>query len=378
MANQNLLNEIAQLTDNRVQLEKVLASLPGDNYSQEEIKSVLNSLKAKVKADYQRLDADLGKNQESINIAIDKFTPLIDDLSNSLILWNKNKESKTSLEKEVAGLTEKVSVIQKSQSDSSAFYDGEIQKIHQKISDEYSRFNNSSVVPSNPVGGLLDSPTYIQEIINDFTAARNNADSRNKHWESQRQYWVSEYQKFAKAGKWDQAKYSDGQKDLAIQRRDIFADFLTRFNNVIDTLTILKGVSQANNSYISNGVKSSQFDAYKANIQNASRIYSTDLVNLYQGIVDKINNQKEKGLIDVQENITKYIQNREVFVYKENAKLQGDILQKLLNDSTSNSLDSVKNDLIAAHQQVIQRLRYPCGTANPLFNSVMPILYVPD
>jgi hypothetical protein len=26
----------------------------------------------------------------------------------------------------------------------------------------------------------------------------------------------------------------------------------------------------------------------------------------------------------------------------------------------------------------IQRLRYPCGTANPLFNSVMPILYVPD
>jgi uncharacterized membrane protein len=28
--------------------------------------------------------------------------------------------------------------------------------------------------------------------------------------------------------------------------------------------------------------------------------------------------------------------------------------------------------------QKIQRLRYPCGTANPLFNSVMPILYVPD
>jgi hypothetical protein len=27
---------------------------------------------------------------------------------------------------------------------------------------------------------------------------------------------------------------------------------------------------------------------------------------------------------------------------------------------------------------MIQRLRYPCGTANPLFNSVMPILYVPD
>jgi two-component system, cell cycle response regulator len=26
----------------------------------------------------------------------------------------------------------------------------------------------------------------------------------------------------------------------------------------------------------------------------------------------------------------------------------------------------------------VQRLRYPCGTANPLFNSVMPILYVPD
>jgi hypothetical protein len=26
----------------------------------------------------------------------------------------------------------------------------------------------------------------------------------------------------------------------------------------------------------------------------------------------------------------------------------------------------------------LQRLRYPCGTANPLFNSVMPILYVPD
>ena len=74
MANQkNLLNEIAQLTDNRVQLEKVLASLPGDNYSQEEIKSVLDDLKAQAKAAYQRLDADLGKNQESINIAIDKF-----------------------------------------------------------------------------------------------------------------------------------------------------------------------------------------------------------------------------------------------------------------------------------------------------------------
>jgi hypothetical protein len=27
---------------------------------------------------------------------------------------------------------------------------------------------------------------------------------------------------------------------------------------------------------------------------------------------------------------------------------------------------------------LLQRLRYPCGTANPLFNSVMPILYVPD
>ena len=43
MANQNLLNQITQLTDNRVQLEKVLASLPGDNYSQEEIKSVFNT-----------------------------------------------------------------------------------------------------------------------------------------------------------------------------------------------------------------------------------------------------------------------------------------------------------------------------------------------
>ena len=111
------------------------------------------------------MDADLGLNQEAINIAIDKFTPLIDDLSNSLNLWNKNKESKTTLEKEEAGLNEKVIAIQKSQSDSSAFYEGEIQKINQKISDEYSRFNNSSVVPSNPVGGLLDSPTYIQEII---------------------------------------------------------------------------------------------------------------------------------------------------------------------------------------------------------------------
>ncbi|QEI41539.1 hypothetical protein BMF77_02130 [Dolichospermum sp. UHCC 0315A] len=353
MANQNLLNEIAQLTDNRVQLEKVLASLPGDNYSQEEIKSVLDDLKAQAKADYQRLDADLGKNQESINIAIDKFTPLIDDLSNSLTLWNKNKESKTTLEKEEAGLNEKVIAIQKSQSDSSAFYEGEIQKINQKISDEYSRFNNSSVVPSNPIGGLLDFPTYIQEIIDGFNAARNNADSRNKHWESQRQYWVSEYQKFAAKKQWTQASSALEQRDLAIQRRDIFADFLNRFNNVVNTLTILKGVSQANDSYISNGVKPSQFDAYKANIQNASRIYSTDLVNLYQGIVDKINNQKEKGLIDVQENITKYIQNREVFVYKENANLQGDILQKLLNDSTSNSLDSVKNDLIAAHQKVI-------------------------
>ena len=353
MANQNLLNEIAQLTDNRVQLEKVLASLPGDNYSQEEIKSVLDDLKAQAKADYQRLDADLGVNQAAINIIIDKFTPLIDDLSTSLNLWNKNKESKTTLEKEEAGLNEKVIAIQKSQSDSSAFYEGEIQKINQKISDEYSRFNNSSVVPSNPVGGLLDSPTYIQEIIDGFNAARNNADSRNKHWESQRQYWVSEYQKFAAKKQWTQASSALEQRDLAIQRRDIFADFLNRFNNVVNTLTILKGVSQANDSYISNGVKPSQFDAYKANIQNASRIYSTDLVNLYQAIVDKINNQKEKGLIDVQENITKYIQNREVFVYKENADLQGDILQKLLNDSTSNSLDSVKNDLIAAHQKVI-------------------------
>jgi polyhydroxyalkanoate synthesis regulator phasin len=127
MANQNLLNQITQLTDNRVQLEKVLASLPGDNYSQEEIKSVLDDLKAQAKADYQKLDADLGINQAAINITIDKFTPLIDDLSISLYLWNKNKESKTSLEKDIAGLTEKVSAIQKSQSDSSAFYDGEIQ-----------------------------------------------------------------------------------------------------------------------------------------------------------------------------------------------------------------------------------------------------------
>ena len=353
MANQNLLNEIAQLTDNRVQLEKVLASLPGDNYSQEEAKNVLYDLKAQAKADYQRLDANLGINQATINITIDKFSPLVDDLSTSLNLWNKNKDSKTSLEKDVAGLTEKVTAIQKSQSDSSAFYDGEIQKINQKINDEYSRFNNSSVVQSNPIGGLLDSPTYIQEIIDGFNAARNNADSRNKHWESQRQYWVSEYQKFAAKKQWTQASSALEQRDLAIQRRDIFADFLNRFNNVVNTLTILKGVSQANDSYISNGVKPSQFDAYKDNIQNASRIYSTDLVNLYQGIVDKINNQKEKGLIDVQENITKYIQNREVFVYKENADLQGDILQKLLNDSTSNSLDSVKNDLIAAHQKVI-------------------------
>ena len=33
---------------------------------------------------------------------------------------------------------------------------------------------------------------------------------------------------------------------------------------------------------------------------------------------------------------------------------------------------------MAAEIQALQRLRYPCGTANPLFNSVMPILYVPD
>ncbi|MFM7406581.1 MAG: lectin-like protein, partial [Cuspidothrix sp.] len=376
MTNQNLLNEIAQLTDNRVQLEKVLASLPGDNYSQEEIKSVLNDLKAKAKADYQRLDADLGVNQEAINIAIDKFTPLIGDLSTSLKEWNKNKESITSLKKDVAGLTEKVSAIQKSQLDSSAFYEGEIKKIEQKIIDENSRFNNSSVVPSNPVGGLLDSPTYIQEIINDFTAARNNADSlskqwesENKLWESKRQYWVSEYKKFAAKKQWPQAANADKEKDLAIQkrnsaieRRDIFADFLNRFNNVINTLTILKGVSQVNDSYISNGVKFSQFDAYKANLQNASRIYSTDLVNLYQGIFDEINNQKErkaKGLIsvDVQEHITKYIKNKEVFIYKENAELQGESLQQLLNSSPPNNLDSVKNELIAASQRIVDGYR---------------------
>jgi polyhydroxyalkanoate synthesis regulator phasin len=99
MANQNLLNEIVQLTDNKVQLEKVLASLPGGNHSPEEIKKVLDDLKAKAKADYQRLDADLGTNQEAINIVIDKFTPLIEDLSSSLNQWNKNKESITSLER---------------------------------------------------------------------------------------------------------------------------------------------------------------------------------------------------------------------------------------------------------------------------------------
>jgi hypothetical protein len=353
MPSQNLLNEISNLTDNKIQLEKVLASLPGDNYSQEEIESVIDGLKAKAKADYQKLDTDLGKNQELINIVIDKFTPLIDDLSFSINEWNRNKESITILEKDVVGLTDKVSAIQKSQLDSSAFYDGEIKKIEQKIIAENSRFNNSSVVPSNPVGGLLDSPVYIQEIIDGFTAARINADSRNKHWESERQKWVSEYQKFAASKQWTQADYALQQRDLAIQRRDIFANFLTRFNNVIDTLQTLKIVSQANDIYIKNGVKSSQFNAYKDNLQNASRIYSTNLVNLYQGIVDKINNQKEKGLIDVQENITKYIQNREVFIYRENAKLQGDSLQQLLNSSPPNNLDSVKNDLIAASQKVI-------------------------
>jgi hypothetical protein len=37
-----------------------------------------------------------------------------------------------------------------------------------------------------------------------------------------------------------------------------------------------------------------------------------------------------------------------------------------------------KASSMAATETGLQRLRYPCGTANPLFNSVMPILYVPD
>jgi hypothetical protein len=44
----------------------------------------------------------------------------------------------------------------------------------------------------------------------------------------------------------------------------------------------------------------------------------------------------------------------------------------MTNDNLANT------DRTMGKEVILQRLRYPCGTANPLFNSVMPILYVPD
>ncbi len=357
-ADSTLINEILEIAENKAQLEQLLKTLPGVEYSEEELQQIYNNLKEQAFQDYQNLTSSVEINRTNINLKIDNLELKINQLSDLEGQYKtKDGELKDLLTNRNGLINEKNSLLS-AQNESNQFFQGEINQVQNKINSANSSYNYNSILIGNPVEHIVQSPTEIQSIINDFTNAKNHAQERVILWQERRD------------------TPNDGHGATKSQKKmDIFNDFIDKFNTAITQLNSLKTYSQSNDNYVNSGVTPHQVDSYINNLESIDQVYQ-DLITSYDNIKTKIANQREKwengnydNSINVKDHINKYLGygQGEILVYQVDAEVSA---ENLNNETYQNIRDlkenatNARNDLINGYNVEINLLNNSKNVAN--------------
>ena len=72
---QNLYNELSKLTDNAEQIEALLKVLPGQSYSEDDLRKIINDQKDEAFQQFKSLETKLELNQKAIELTIAELNP---------------------------------------------------------------------------------------------------------------------------------------------------------------------------------------------------------------------------------------------------------------------------------------------------------------
>jgi DNA repair exonuclease SbcCD ATPase subunit len=268
---QNLYNELSKLTDNAEQIEALLKVLPGQSYSQDDLRKIINDQKDEAFQKFKSLETKLESNQKAIELTIAQLNPSLQSLSNNETSLTTKGDELNELNQSKRVLTEEVSVLNDAKIQSVIYFNGEINKVNSNITAEKNRYETTALFTSsnNPAKDLLQSSSDIAGIISRFGNAVASLETQKK-----------------------QLKPSTDGYSTKIKIMD---DFVAKFNTARNQLNTLKTYAISYESLMVSGITPSEVNEINSilSADKAQGVYG-QLASSYDLLMDKIVTQRDK------------------------------------------------------------------------------------
>jgi chromosome segregation ATPase len=331
---QNLYNELSKLTDNAEQIEALLKVLPGQSYSEDDLRKIINDQKDEAFQQFKSLETKLESNQKAIELIIAQLNPSLQSLSNNEKSLTTKDDELNLLNQSKGELTAEVSVLNDAKSQSVIYFNGEIGKVNSNIAAENNRYEITALFTSsnNPAKDLLQFSSEIAGIITRFGNAVTSLNT----------------QKDVLYDRWKQKSITKTVYDKKIQ---IIDDFVSKFNTATNQLNTLKTYAVSYESLINSGsgITPSEVNEINSILAAAQGVYD-QLVSSYDLLINKMVYQRGLNLkkdydnsIDVDNNIGQYIKDPSyddqggkgtLLIYQVNAQLSRDKLTEVRTNIT--------------------------------------------
>ncbi|MEA5618259.1 lectin-like protein, partial [Cronbergia sp. UHCC 0137] len=331
---QNLYNELSKLTDNAEQIEALLKVLPGQSYSEDDLRKIINDQKDEAFQKFKSLETKLESNQKAIELTIAQLNPSLQSLSNNETSLTTKGDELNLLNQSRGELTSEVSVLNDAKIQSVIYFNGEINKVNSNIAVENNRYEITALFTSsnNPAKDLLQSSSDITGIIARFNTAVTRLNTGLKTELSA-----------------DRQKGSITKK-VYDKKIEIIDDFVVKFNTATNQLNTLKTYAISYESLISgSGITPSEVNEINNILAAAQGVYG-QLASSYELLINKMVDQRDLNLkkdwdnsIAVDNNIGQYIKDPSyddqggkgtLLIYQVNAQLSRDKLTEVRTNIT--------------------------------------------
>ncbi|MTJ46949.1 lectin-like protein [Dolichospermum sp. UHCC 0259] len=325
---QNLYNELIKLTDNAEQIKALLKVLPGQSYSEDDLRKIINDQKDEAFQQFKSLETKLELNQKAIELTIAQLNPSLQSLSNNETSLKTRGDELNVLNQSKGELTAEVFVLNDAKIQSVIYFNGEIGKVNSNIAAENNRYEITALFTSsnNPAKDLLQSSSEIAGIITRFGNAVTSLNTRKTELNTQRPTGYN-------------------------TKIQIINDFVAKFNTATTQLNTLKTYSSSYESLInSGGITPSEVNEINNILSAAQSVYS-QLASSYDLLVTKMVEQinlyadpnKRDRSIDVSNHIGPYIKDPSyddqggkgtLLIYQVNAEISRDKLTEVRTNIT--------------------------------------------
>ncbi|MFY7886167.1 MAG: hypothetical protein ACOVOV_15110, partial [Dolichospermum sp.] len=331
---QNLYNELSKLTDNAEQIEALLKVLPGQSYSEDDLRKIINDQKDEAFQQFKSLETKLELNQKAIELTIAELNPSLQSLSNNETSLKTKGDELNLLNQSKGELTAEVFVLNDAKSQSVIYFNGEIGKVNSNIAAENNRYEITALFTNsnNPAKDLLQSSSEIAGIITRFNTAVTRLNTGLKTELSA-----------------DRQKGSITKK-VYDKKIEIIDDFVAKFNTATNQLNTLKTYAISYESLISgSGITPSEVNEINNILAAAQGVYG-QLASSYELLINKMVYQRDLNLkkdwdnsIAVDNNIGQYIKDPSyddqggkgtLLIYQVNAQLSRDKLTEVRTNIT--------------------------------------------